>query len=44
MNEAVKRLASSGHYETWFTLMAFLHPLVWLGLWAGRIHRPSEEQ
>lgn len=41
MNEVVKRLATSGHYETWFILMAFLHPLVWLALWAGRIHRPA---
>ena len=40
MNEIVKRLATAGHYETWFVLMAFLHPLVWLALWAARIHRP----
>ena len=41
MNEVVKRLATSGHYETWFIVMAFLHPLVWLALWAARIHRPA---
>ena len=41
MNEVVKRLATSGHYETWFVLMAFLHPLVWLALWVARIHRPA---
>ena len=41
MNEAVKRLATAGHYNTWFVVMACLHPLVWLGLWAARIHRPA---
>jgi MFS transporter, ACS family, hexuronate transporter len=41
MNEAVKRLATSGHYGNWFVVMAFLHPLVWLTLWAARIHRPA---
>ncbi|HWI58321.1 MAG TPA: MFS transporter [Bacillota bacterium] len=41
MNEVVKRLATSGHYETWFIVMACLHPLVWLALWGARVHRPA---
>jgi ACS family hexuronate transporter-like MFS transporter len=41
MNEVVKRLATTGHYDTWFLLMGFMHPLVWFLLWAGRIHRPA---
>ena len=41
MNEIVKRFAAAGHYESWFVAMACLHPLVWVALWAARIHRPS---
>lgn len=28
-------------YGQWFLVMAFLHPVAWLLLWAGRIHRPA---
>jgi MFS transporter, ACS family, hexuronate transporter len=27
-------------YGLWFTIMAFLHPLAWLMLWFGGVHRP----
>ncbi|OYV04868.1 MAG: MFS transporter, partial [Verrucomicrobiales bacterium VVV1] len=31
-----------GHgYGQWFLIMAFLHPVAWLLLWLGRIHKPS---
>jgi ACS family hexuronate transporter-like MFS transporter len=31
-----------GHgYGQWFLVMAFLHPVAWLLLWLGRIHKPS---
>ena len=30
-----------GHgYGQWFLIMAFLHPVAWLLLWLGRIHKP----
>lgn len=34
-----------GHgYGQWFLIMAFLHPVAWLLLWFGRIHRPEMRQ
>lgn len=41
MNEVVKRLASAGHYHTWFLIMGLIHPLVWLLLWTTKVHRPK---
>ena len=29
-------------YESWFLIMAFLHPVAWLMLWFGRVHRTSD--
>jgi len=39
MNEVVKRLAEAGRYDTWFVIMALIHPLVWLLLWGTKVHR-----
>jgi ACS family hexuronate transporter-like MFS transporter len=44
MNEIVKRLATAGHYETWFVLTAFVHPVIWVILWrAGIVQVQSAE-
>ena len=48
LDEAIKSIFGpllelvQGHgYGQWFLVMAFLHPLAWLILWLGRIHRPQ---
>jgi hypothetical protein len=28
-------------YSLWFWIMAFLHPLALIILWAGKVHRPA---
>ncbi|MGB7158890.1 MAG: MFS transporter [Tepidisphaeraceae bacterium] len=43
MNEVVKRLAKADRYDFWFVVMAFLHPVAWLILWAFRVHRERKE-
>jgi MFS transporter, ACS family, hexuronate transporter len=35
----VLRAVEGGGYEQWFLVMAFLHPIAWLMLWGGKIHR-----
>jgi ACS family hexuronate transporter-like MFS transporter len=44
MNELVKRLAKADRYDLWFVVMAFLHPVAWLILWAFRVHREPKPE
>lgn len=45
MNEAVAYLVEHHSYDDWFFVMAGLHPIAWLILWAGRVHRaPASHQ
>ncbi|MEN6493789.1 MAG: MFS transporter [Thermoguttaceae bacterium] len=39
MNEIVVYLVKNYSYDYWFFIMAGLHPLAWLILWAFRVHR-----
>ena len=40
MNSLVAKLVTRYSYTDWFVIMAFLHPVAWLILWGGRVHRP----
>ncbi len=42
MNEAVAYLVQHYSYDYWFFVMAGLHPVAWLMLWGGRVHRPRK--
>lgn len=41
MNKVVVHLIEHYSYNDWFTIAAFLHPLAWLILWAGRLAKPA---
>lgn len=51
LDSAVKMVAGpvlqlvQGHgYAQWFLIMAFLHPIAWLMLWFGRVHRMTNQR
>ncbi len=41
MNQAVGRLVSEHSYTAWFLIAACLHPIAWLLLRLGRVHRSA---
>lgn len=41
MNKIVASFATAHNYPGWFMIMAFLHPVAWLILWFGKIHKPK---